>query len=78
MTVLSITGEEVSDGPLHEGIIKLGNNLVEIAKAGIDDIDAMLTQGWVDLDMLRTHLVNMHDISVFVKAAGISINQGLR
>lgn len=78
MTVISITGNDIESGPLHNGVIKLAETLIDVARTALDDVLTMQSEGWVDLDTLRIHLTTIHDVSVFVKAAGESIDQGLR
>ncbi|HHH3471113.1 TPA: hypothetical protein ACPZCX_000236 [Citrobacter freundii] len=77
MSVIPINRIECESGKLHEGIILLSNQIAEVAKTAISDVQAMLDEGWVDLDILRIHLTTIHDSAVFIHAAGESIDQGL-
>ncbi|SFN29890.1 hypothetical protein SAMN05216516_10532 [Izhakiella capsodis] len=77
MNVVSIKGGEIEPGYLHEGILKLSDTVIDVAKTAIDDLRAMQDEGWVDLEILKIHLTTIHDVAVFIHGAGMSIEQGL-
>ncbi|EMV7411747.1 hypothetical protein AADQ46_005336 [Enterobacter soli] len=78
MSVISINRGGVEAGKLHGGIISLSDQITEVAKTAIGDLQSMLDGGWVDLEILRIHLTTIHDSAVFIRAAAESIDQGLR